>query len=388
MKNGSLAVVTGLQSEGGKKLNGSLAVILDNKQHEHETTNVTEKDKNKKQEEKSSRRVHVLIFVLADDTIYGNNDDSGNKNIKISNLIPMSMRQMRDCVSYKKLCYKTIASLVEAKMFHKESLLKFYFESYYNIWPDDFDMTLTYANVLGENYHEKEKAWLVLTMIAPLIPNDFHRHNEFCYDMVRGCVGATKDSSIAVEWALKVTHNNEYENQLAVEALDMASRYCRTRSRELHSDDNTIHNNPDAAALQLATSKVVILRPNVAGVLIDVAAAECLCGNYKKGVHFYRKAISLGQMKGSELQKEKNNLSSAQLQCPGGPLEHCRIIGSSDGQFSYIDETIYPRSSYTISVSPASGEQCLIPTTTKGLAVQRCPIPDPDDKAAFGNAEY
>jgi len=272
-------------------------------------------------------------------------------------------------------------------------MLNFYSESYYQIWPDDVNMSLIHATVVGSfgTTNRTERKWEVLNKIAPFVPNNYHAIDQFRYDMVVGCVMANKDSAIAVKWALELAHNNAEQLKLALGALEMVTQYCRRRSKELYGDEiNTdTSNNPEAVSLQLVASKRVILCPNDATLLIGVANAECLCGNPKQGAHYYRKAISLGQMKRSDT--DLQHLSSPQLQRVGGPLEHCRIISSSNGEFSYIDERVNPRSTYKVSMS-SSGEQCSLvpgPMLPQGLTLGHCPVPDtPENENMFVDAVF
>lgn len=400
---GKLVNISGLQSEAGAPLNGSIAIVLDDP----------------KFVAKQPGRLPVLIYALRskkDAGDEGKGDAPLNKGNEYAILeSPGKMRGIKEenlaCLE-DQTCglYKKFAFTAWEKAFRFDGEIDsslFHLKQYTERWPDDYKMTVNYVTVLRQKallVHPFQRAaaekasaieaWKALCRTEPFVTNGSFAEtegelnilrgpaieegsthvNQFYIEMVAVALDTEQEPQVALDWALKMNTDSAQDKKLAREALEKISTRLRCRSRvNVNKADMEVNVRAMKALLEFS--------PDDPELIGWVAGAECMAGNNQEGAKWYRKALELGD-------DCRHALSLAQMQCPNGPLEEYKVLNVQNGKWTCLHES--------------KAEDYIFEEVHSGLRVRKVradappieevveyfPIPDPDDKVAFGAAQF
>lgn len=385
---GKLVTIAGLQSEAGAPLNGSRGIVLDDP----------------KLLSKQAGRLPVLLYAQGK----GNELLVLEKPGMMRSIKEENLRSLEDqkCGAYKEFAFE---AWEKAYRFDgKIDLALFHLKQYTQRWPDDYKMTVNYVNVLRQKdllvppfrraATEKasaDEAWKALCRTEPYLTDGSYTEthgdlsvlkggrgsvvesshvNQFYFDMVWTALSSGQESQVALDLALKITTENAHDMKMARDALEHISTTLRKRS--------PLNDNKADLEVNVRAMKALLeLSPDDVELISWVAGAECMAGNNQEGAKWYRKAVE----RGCDCRTE---LSLAQIQCPGGPLEDHKILGTEDGRWTIIhkskaDDYSFERVSGMIRIGRKRAD---VPPIEEAVAY--FPIPDPDDKVAFGVAQY
>ena len=183
---------------------------------------------------------------------------------------------------------------------------------------------------------------------------------------------------------MKIDANTEDGVQRAICAFAHLLRYASDRN-----EVDVTRDNPDLLDLQVRVAqRIYELDPNSVDNLFNLGAAYCLKGDNLEGCKCYRRALASG--KGDPLKRKyhEGNLISAQLQCPGMPLEGYIIVTSDATSVSCIKESDKEYCKIvTTRTAFGKGNGSLRVDGGKDVEFIHFPLPSsPDDPSVFPRA--
>lgn len=368
---GTLVTIHGLESDAGKALNGASGIVL-GPPSDAET--------------KDAKRYPVLLYAVvskeeaeAEDAI---NEAPATpplkRSIKGANLINKADQK---CQTFNDACNDQASIAYSNGDIHGAL---FWLGAYYERWPEDYRMSLTYANLLRE--YEPKEAWAILRNTVPNMEPSNPIYNNACYDMCITCLAAGGKPEVALEWAEKISADDPDLKQLKVEALDAVMRHgsgIGNRNMDIDGGDG-----PILEVHRRAAAAIQELKPDDGVCMSNYGAALCMVGNNREGVRWYRRAMASGHIHGESLDQLKKDLALAMMQCPGGPMEQYRVIGVVGNQWGCVHKaSIGQYELYTQRSGDGSFDGGLLATGPEEVEIATFPIPDIDDEELFANVD-
>ena len=215
-----------------------------------------------------------------------------------------------------------------------------WYEAYYQRWPDgdgDIGMILTYVQLLMNHTKQPKRALEAVDHVKPLLKSssmDAAMYDQFLGFYVQICTGAEERIEEAYDEAAKIDTSTEDGVQRAIHAFAFLLKYASDRN-----EVDVTRENPDLLDLQVRVARRIYeLDPNSVDNLFNLGAAYCLKGDNLEGCKCYRRALASGKGDPFKKRYHEGNLISAQLQCPGMPLEGYIIVTSDAKSVSCIKE--------------------------------------------------
>lgn len=185
----------------------------------------------------------------------------------------------------------------------------------------------------------------------------------------------------ALTYALKIPENTKKDKKLCKEAIELIARTSSTRVRQ-QANVNTCTTNSILSDVHIRSTKALVERsPHNVSFYIELASAYCISGNNLDGAKWYRKALNIN-MPSEEREQITDDLITAQLQCPGMPLEHHQILAKNGNQLICMPPNQEASMQRTTSSGQAMG--MIIPTSETGANIMYYTLPsDPNDPEKF-----
>jgi len=371
---GMLVTIKGLESEAGKALNGGSGIIL---------------GPPSAADSKDARRYPVLLYAL-DSTAKGGEENDEAKEELLNPPLKRSVKgvNLEEKSNQKCELYKEASQEYGSQAFHsgdyKETL--FWLAGSYERWPEDYRTSSTYANLLREFAKQPKEAWAVLRNTVPNMEPDDPFINESRYDMCITCCAARGKPEEALEWALKIDTDTADHKQMKIEALTAVMHYSRANGERIVDLDSG--DGPMLEVHRLAAVAILELEPANGTYMRNVAAAHCMLGDNRQGVTLYRRALATGQLQGDMLGRLKIDLALAMMQCPGGLMEHYRVLGIVDGKWGCVHKaSIGQYELRSRGHGDGSFDGGIRATIPEGVEMTLFPIPDIDDTDVFENVD-
>jgi tetratricopeptide (TPR) repeat protein len=370
---GKLVTFSGLEGETVKVLNGGRGFVLGRK------------EKNEGVGEDEDLLYSVLIYAVAQEgkesLAFVDQSNSPTKNISKENL--QVLPDQAACEYFKEIARdEKIRNALEEQNY-SEALP--WLEAFYERWPDEYNLSLTYANVLRQVTKNHKKAYSILQKTVKMIPPEANETlMRTYYDLAGTCFFATKNTDESLDWANKIDTTQEEGKELYLEALNilLTGLTDMCQANLLDTDPTLLE-----ASCRVSTTYLE-LQPNNIDHLQNAAAMHCRLGRNKEGVLFYRRALAT-PLDAEEKTRTKRDLSLAQMQCPGAPMEHYTVVTHNKGKWVAIHNRF--KGMYKMEqVSSTGFAEGTFQVTSVGDAtvdMEFFPAPDPDDLEAFGAAD-
>ena len=265
-----------------------------------------------------------------------------------------------------------------------------WYEEYYQRWPDgdgDLGMILTYAQLLMNHTKQPKRALEAVENVKPLLKSssmDAAMYDQFLCFYVEICTGAEERIEEAYDEAMKIDTSTDGGIQRAIRAFSHLLKYASDRN-----EVDLIRSNAALLDLQVRVAqRIYELDPNSGDNLFNLGAAYCLKGDNLEGCKCYRRALASGKGDPSKRKYHKGNLISAQLQCPGMPLEG-HIIVSSDAKSVQCIKECDKKHCKIVNIRTAfgTGSGSLQVESGKEVDFINFPLPSsPDDPSVFPQA--
>ena len=248
-------------------------------------------------------------------------------------------------------------------------------------------MILTYVQLLMNHTKQPKKALEAVDNVKPLLKAssmDAAMYDQFLGFYVEICTGAEERIEEAYDEAMKIDTSTDDGIQRAIRAFFHLLKYA--------SDRNEVDLiRSDAALLDLqvrVAERIYELDPNSVDNLFNLGAAYCLKGNNLEGCKCYRRALASGNGDPFKRKYHERNLISAQLQCPGMPLEGYIIVTSDTKSVSCIKESDKKYCKIvTTRTAFGKGNGSLRVDGGKDIEFINFPLPSsPDDPSVFPQA--
>mmetsp|Transcript_20400 Transcript_20400/g.58540 ORF Transcript_20400/g.58540 Transcript_20400/m.58540 type:complete len:407 (-) Transcript_20400:116-1336(-) len=336
LSKGVLVQIDGLASEAGKPLNGAYGLIASDPPAASASGGVV--------------RYPVLVYALQAKRSDAGGDDAEEEEthqiIRTSIDAPKSLKSDNLSVlpEQKQKLFQDVAR-AQCQLAHQAGnhpgALRWY-ETYYQRWPDgdgDLGMVLTYVQLLMNFTKQPKKALEAIDHVKPLVKSSSMpaaMHDQLLAFYVQICTAAGERIEEAFEEASQIDASTEGGKVQAIRALAYLLQYASDRN-----ETDLTRDNPDLLDLQVRVAqRIYELDPENVDNLFNLGAAHCLKGdNLVEGCKCYRRALASGKGDPFKIKYHENNLISAQLQCPGMPLEGYIIVTSDENSVSCIKES-------------------------------------------------
>ena len=265
-----------------------------------------------------------------------------------------------------------------------------WYEAYYQRWPDgdgDIGMILTYVQLLMNHTKQPKRALEAVDHVKPLLKTssmDAAMYDQFLGFYVQICTGAEERIEEAYDEAMKIDASTEDGVQRAICAFPHLLRYASDRN-----EVDVTRDDPDLLHLQVRVAqRIYELDPNSVDNLFNLGAAYCLKGDNLEGCKCYRRVLASGKGDPFKRKYHEGNLISAQLQCPGMPLEGYIIVTSDANSVSCIKESDKEYCKIvTTRTAFGKGNGSLRVDGGKDVEFIHFPLPSsPDDPSVFPRA--
>ena len=373
---GTLVTVAGLQSEAGKKLNGSQGIVLNR-------PSIT-------QDGVTRYPVRLYASILVgdkDEGVLKLVDETTDKKIKLENLEEAAYSDLfsEAVTTFAFVAVKaksTDDKYVERGEITAENLneVLFWLEAHYNLNPGHVRLGIMYANFLRETGKIQKGFEVAQPYVDQLDDSNPTLYNTNCYDLCAIFTAAGERMEEALELALKIPVDKNNPGSLKT-AQEILRNFCE-RCRNMRSED---YNNkrPEVSTLHIKAAKCALERePDDAFLQQDLAIAHCLGGNNLEGAKQYRRVLALGKMGSENVESAKKGLVLAQLQCPGQPLENYFVISCVPPSIYCVaeeDRQFVINDHLGLRVEGAEGHQ---------VRVERFKIPEGPDDPEFFSADF
>lgn len=393
LEKGTVVIISGLQSDAGKKLNGAHGIIL---KHSH----------NKARNPNSSDdviRYPVLLFAVlqgsgAEEEHKGahtqsftgkNGEDytavflqpTMNKKIKAGNLVVMPVKQAQ-CVMRPAVTLSIMAAQESGDF----KGFGFWMETAHTIDPDDYRHGATYANYLRVQAHKPQLAYQVLLKFRErALAGEFDPEPNFpgmCHDFCHCFCEVKERVDDALTFALKVPTDTPLNRELSQECLSFLIRTCNAALSEGFGCDIANMTREQVVTVLIRAATLQQERePDSALWMRELGAAFCLADQPIDGVKWYRRALQTPGCP-SPMQGLKQTIISTQLQCPGMPLEDYRVFAMNikRGTARCIKKNDIDK----VKFSSIAGAVTIETTSRQAAEIIEYPLPvDPDDPEHF-----
>ncbi len=263
----------------------------------------------------------------------------------------------------------------------------FWMSGFYDRWPKEYNMSTAYANLVRHYLKQPKEALAILYATVPHMPDDYPIINESYYDCCVTIVAAKEKPEDALEWALKISTETTELKQLSIEALQAVLEYTRTDGdRRLDIDEG---DGPTMEVHRRAALAMLERKPDDADCIQNVAAIHCLLGDNKEGVKMYRRALAMSdEVQGEKLERLRADLALAMMQCPGGLMEHYRVVGMRDDKWACVHKSMIGQYELQTKVNRSDGTMCGgILAKSGGVALTLFPFPDIDNAKFFKDVD-
>ena len=264
-----------------------------------------------------------------------------------------------------------------------------WYEAYYQRWPDgdgDLGMILTYVQLLMNHTKQPKRALEAVDNVKPLLKSssmDAAMYDQFLCFYIEICTGAEERIEEAYDEAMKIDTSTDGGIQRAIRAFSHLLKYASDRN-----EVDLIRSNAALLDLQVRVAKGIYeLDPNSVANLFNLGAAYCLKGDNLEGCKCYRRALASGKGDASKREYHEGNLISAQLQCPGMPLEGLIIVTSDAKSVQCIKECDKQYCRIVNIRTFGTGSGSLQVESGKEVDFINFPLPSsPDDPSVFPQA--
>lgn len=384
LSKGVLVQIDGLASEAGKPLNGAYGLIAADPAAAAASGVV---------------RYPVLVYALPNPSSEANeNGKEGEKTtheiMGTSTGIKKSLKgdNLSVLPEQKQKLFQD-AARAQAQLAHQAGdhpgALSWY-EAYYQRWPDgdgDLGMILTYVQLLLNYTKQPKSALEAVDNVKSLLKSssmDAAMYEQFLCFYVEICTGAEERIEEAYDEAMQINTSTDGGIQRAIRAFSHLLKYASDRN-----EVDLIRSNADLLDLQVRVAqRIYELDPNSVDNLFNLGAAYCLKGDNLEGCKCYRRALASGKGDPSKRKYHEGNLISAQLQCPGMPLEG-HIIVTSDAKSVQCIKECDKQHCRIVNIRSAfgTGSGSLQVESGKEVDFISFPLPSsPDDPSVFPQA--
>lgn len=377
---GELVTIKGLQSKAGKALNGGSAIVLGPPSFTDDGGD--------------NRRCNVMVYALLSKDEPENEEkterqEESNRAELLSVPLKRSIKEInlerkvdQKCLLFKENAETLIVKHALSARDYNQAL--FWSAAYYERWPEDYKLGMSYANMLRVYANEPNKALSILLEAVPNLEPNYPMIDSVRYSVCFAYISAKEKPEHALEWALKMDGNTPDDKQMKIEALRAVASYCRDGATGLRFGDIESGDGPVLEVNKSALEALLQIEPDNPEFIRCVGGAYCLLGNNWEGVRYYRRALATGEFQGDDLDDLKSSLALAMMQCPGGRMEHYRVICTKDGHWRCIHKAYTGQyellALYRDNRSMVGGVR---PLTEDGVQMTLIPIPDIDDTEVF-----
>ena len=96
----------------------------------------------------------------------------------------------------------------------------------------------------------------------------------------------------------------------------------------------------------------------------------------------------MSEIQGEQLESLKADLALAMMQCPGGSMEHYRVVGMLDGQWACVHKSLIGQYELQTKVRKSDGSLYGgLLAKSDGVALTFFSIPDIDDMEVFADVD-
>mmetsp|Transcript_27690 Transcript_27690/g.60209 ORF Transcript_27690/g.60209 Transcript_27690/m.60209 type:complete len:417 (-) Transcript_27690:1220-2470(-) len=344
LSKGVLVQIDGLSSEAGKPLNGAYGLIVaaPGEDPPGPTTNTSSSTTTAAPPASSGVAVRYPVLVYALPRVPKTDDDEQQPTHEIISTpvgTPKSLKSDNlSVLSEQKQKLFQDAARAQCQLAHQRGdhpgALPWY-EAYHDRWPDgdgDLGMILTYVELLLNLTKEPKKALEVFDGVRPLckpgsITMDAAMQDQLTVMYVQICAAAAERIGEAWDEASQIDTSDDDGKKRAVRALAHLLQYASSRN-----ENDLTRENAELLDFQVRVAqRIHDLDPsgNVDN-MFNLGAAHCLKGDNLEGCRWYRRALATGRGSPSQRRYHEGNLITAQLQCPGMPLDGYIIVTSDD----------------------------------------------------------
>ena len=392
LEKGTVVIISGLQSEAGKKLNGGHGIVLkhnnSNKAHTADGDVI---------------RYPVLVFAVLEgsgaeeghkgahtQSFTGENGEDYtavflqptlNKKIKAENLLVMPVEQAK-CVMRPAVTLSVMAAQKSGDF----QGFGFWMETAHTVDPDDYKHGVTYANYLRVQAHKPKLSYQVLLKFRErALAGEFDQDPNFpgmCHDFCHCFCEVKERVDDALTFALKVPTDTPLNRELSQECLSILIRTCNQALSEGFGCNIVDMTRKQVATVLIRAATVQQEREDDNALWMrELGAAYCLADQPIHGVKWYRRTM---EMPGppSAMHGLKQTIISTQLQCPGMPLEDYKVFSIDFNRNTA--RCIKSSDIHKVKFGSLGGAPTVQATSHEGAEIIEYPLPsNPDDPEHF-----